>query len=112
MASTYQTTKHLNISKMYLTPVIIMAEIAVTSMSSKGQVVIPVDLRSGFIEGQKFIIIRSGKSFVLKSVNEFDKQLEEDLDFANRTEAALKRCEKGNCKTQTKEEFLKELETW
>lgn len=36
----------------------------------------------------------------------------EDLEFARRTEEALKRYEKGNFKEMGAEEFSKELEKW
>ena len=37
-----------------------------TKMSSRGQIVIPLDLRKGINEGDKLIIIRRGDEIVLK----------------------------------------------
>ena len=89
-----------------------MPDISVTRMSSKGQIVIPSDMRAGFREGEKFVVIRSGDKFILKSVSDFGENIGEDLRFAERTEEALKRYEKGRFKKVSGEEFLKELEKW
>ncbi len=89
-----------------------MAEIAITRMSSKGQVVIPVRMRAGFKEGESFIIIKDGKDLKLRSTAELDKKMREDLIFAKRTEEAYKRHEKGLFREMSGEEFLKELEKW
>ncbi|MCD4740609.1 AbrB/MazE/SpoVT family DNA-binding domain-containing protein [archaeon] len=89
-----------------------MSDISVTRMSSKGQIVIPREMRTGFTEGEKFVVIRSGNRLILKSVNDFDENIAEDLRFAERTEEALKRYERGKFKEMSKEEFLEELETW
>ncbi len=37
-----------------------------TKMSSRGQVVIPLDLRKGINEGDKLIVIREGDEIILK----------------------------------------------
>ena len=90
-----------------------MAEIDVTRMSSKGQVVIPRQLRSSFKEGEQLIVIRSGKRIILQSAKNFDEKLKDDIIFAKRTEDALKRYDKGEFKSfSSKEEFLAELEKW
>ncbi len=41
-------------------------EIEVTKMSSRGQVVIPLDLRRDIREGDKLIVVRKGDEIVLK----------------------------------------------
>lgn len=89
-----------------------MAEIELTRMSSKGQIVIPSEMRQDFHEGEKFVIIKADKQLILKSVENFDENIEEDLEFARRTEEALERYEKGMFKSMSKREFLKELEKW
>lgn len=78
-------------------------------MSSKGQIVIPQDMRKGMHQGDKIVIIESEGQLILKKVNKFDKQLEEDLKFAKRTEAAWKRYERGEFKTMDFDDFLKKL---
>lgn len=89
-----------------------MSDISVTRMSSKGQIVIPSDMRKGIKEGEKFVVIRSGDKFILKSVKSFDENIADDLRFAERTEEALERYEKGKFRKMSGEEFLEELEKW
>ena len=78
-------------------------------MSSKGQIVIPSDMRKDFNENEEFVIIKNGKQLILKSVKDFDKNLKEDLEFARRTEEAYKRYEKGEFKSMDADDFIKML---
>jgi AbrB family looped-hinge helix DNA binding protein len=66
-------------------------EVALTKMSSKGQIVIPSELRKNIKEGDQLLIIKNNHQLVLKKASELDKQLREDLKFARRTEEAWKR---------------------
>ena len=45
-------------------------------------------------------------------MEDFDENLEEDLEFAKRTEEAWKRYDKGEFASMDAEEFLKELKKW
>ena len=89
-----------------------MANIDITRMSSKGQVVIPADMRKNFKEGDKIVVIQNNGQLILKKADDFDKNLEEDLEFARRTEAAWKEIEVGKGITMSSEEFLKEMKSW
>jgi len=86
--------------------------VAITKMSSKGQVVIPTEMREDINEGDKLIIIENKGQLVMKKASELDKNLKEDLEFARRTEEAWKRYEKGEFKSMNAEDFLKEIEKW
>jgi AbrB family looped-hinge helix DNA binding protein len=86
-----------------------MALLEITKMSSKGQIVIPQEMRKGFHEGEKFVVMKAGKQLILKSVEDFDENIEEDLEFARRTEEAWKSYERGEFKSLPMDEFLKEL---
>lgn len=87
-------------------------DIAITKMSSKGQVVIPAEMRKNISEGEKLIIIQSNDQLIMKKASKIDVSVADDLEFAKRTEAAWKRYEKGEFKTKKSEDFLKELEKW
>lgn len=51
-----------------------------TKMSSRGQIVIPLDLRKGINEGDKLIIIRKGDEIILKkSINDLALLSEESF---------------------------------
>lgn len=93
-------------------PILPMAEIDITRMSSKGQIVIPAELRHGIAEGEKLVIIRSEGRLILTKADSFDKNLAEDLEFAARTEKAWKGYAKGKFISKSKDEFLAELEKW
>lgn len=63
----------------------------VTSMSSRGQVVIPLDIRErlNLHEGEKFVVIGENDTIVLKKLEEpsfkgFDKLLKKTRDFAEK----------------------------
>lgn len=87
-------------------------EIGLTKMSSKGQIVIPAEMRKEFREGDKLVIIKVKGKLILKKVSAMEKALAEDLEFARRTEEAYQRIKKGLGKTMTAEEFKKELASW
>lgn len=89
-----------------------MVEINITKMSSKGQIVIPVEMRKNFGANERFILIRNKDQIILKKATDFNKELEEDLIFAKRTEEAFKRYEKGLFKKKSDKEFLEELNKW
>ncbi|MBI2671739.1 AbrB/MazE/SpoVT family DNA-binding domain-containing protein [Candidatus Woesearchaeota archaeon] len=87
-------------------------EIAITKMSSKGQIVIPSELREGMKEGEQILVIKNGHQLILKRTSELDKNLKEDLEFARRTEEALKRIEEGKGIKMNFDEFIEEMKKW
>jgi bifunctional DNA-binding transcriptional regulator/antitoxin component of YhaV-PrlF toxin-antitoxin module len=89
-----------------------MINVDVTRLSSKGQVVIPQDMRGEFNVGDKFVIIKDGHQFLLKPLRELGKNFMEDLEFAKRTVEAMRRYEKGGFKEAGGGDFLAKLEKW
>jgi len=89
-----------------------MANISITKMSSKGQVVIPQDMREGLSEGEKLVVIKNGQQIILKKMDDFDKNLEEDLEFAKRTEEAWEEIEAGKGISMEFDDFIKEMKKW
>ena len=87
-------------------------DIAITRISSKGQIVIPAEMREDIEEGEKLVIIRDEDSFVLKKAGKLGKQLEEDLKFSNRIREAWKKYDKGGFNEMKAEEFVKEIKKW
>ena len=87
-------------------------DVAITKMSSKGQVVIPFEMRKDLKEGEKIVIIHSANQYILKKAVDLGKNLVEDLAFAKRTEEALKRYEAGEFKEMNFDDFIKEAEKW
>jgi len=87
-------------------------DIAITKMSSKGQVVIPASMRTDLSEGDKLILIRNKDQFIMKKASKLKENFEEDLIFARRTEEAWKSYERGDFKSMDAKDFLKALEKW
>ena len=66
-----------------------MEKLEITSMSSRGQVVIPLDIREllGLKEGEKFVVVGEKDTVILKKVTmpsfkNFDKLLKKTQQFA------------------------------
>jgi len=89
-----------------------MANISITRLSSKGQIVIPQNIREGIKEGEEFIIIRDGNRIILKSARDFDENIKEDLEFAKRTEEAWEQIEAGKGRSMDFDDFIKEMKKW
>ena len=89
-----------------------MIDVGLTKISTKGQIVIPNDLRNDFKIGEKLIVIKSNNRLIIKKASELEGNLEEDLIFAKRTEEAWKRYEKGEFVSMDKDDFSKSLEKW
>lgn len=89
-----------------------MANISITKMSSKGQVVIPLDMRDDLKEGDKLVVIKNDNQIIFKKMDKFDKNLEEDLEFAKRTEEALREIESGKGIKMDFDDFMKEIKKW
>ena len=87
-------------------------DVAITKISSKGQVVIPSEMRKGIHEGEKLVIIKNDDLWIMKKASMLSKNLEEDLEFARRTEEALKRYEKGEFIEMEFDDFIKEAKKW
>lgn len=90
-------------------PNLTMVEINITTMSSKGQVVIPQSMRGSLKEGERFVIIENAGMYILKRASTFAKDLQADIDFAQRTEAAYRETEKGNYVEMSAADFLKKV---
>ena len=86
-------------------------QVAITRMSSKGQIVIPAEIRKGIEVGEEFIIIKSGGRFILKRLKDIDENFRDDLEFARRTEDAWKKYEEGEFKEKEGKDFLKSFGT-
>lgn len=89
-----------------------MANISITRISSKGQIVIPQEMRENLSEGDKLVIIKNDNQIILKKMEDFDKNLEEDLEFAKKTEEAYKRIESGKGIEMNFDDFIKDMKKW
>ncbi len=83
-----------------------------TRVSSKGQVVIPQDIRKKFgIRKGSILGISAKKNMIV--MKKLDKEMTaEDLKTLKSIEEAWKDIEEGRYKSATPDEFFKELEKW
>lgn len=87
-------------------------EIALTRISSRGQIVIPASMRKGIKDGTDFILIKEDDKIVIHPVSSLEKSLREDIEFADRTKKALLRYTEGKFIRQEADEFLSDIESW
>ena len=86
--------------------------ISTTRLSSKGQIVIPREMRQGFKEGEKLIIIQENNSIILRRADSLRGAFKEDLEFEKRTREAQESIDRGEGISMDSDEFLKEMEKW
>ena len=89
-----------------------MVSFDIIRMSSKGQIVIPSNMRENLSEGEELMIIKDDERFILKKVQNLTENIKEDLEFAKRTEEAYRRIEAGKGTTMEFDDFIKEMEKW
>jgi AbrB family looped-hinge helix DNA binding protein len=87
-------------------------ELGLTRMSSKGQVVIPAELRKNIKEGEQLLIIKTDSQILLKKASDVNRQFCEDVEFAKRTDKALKKYRRGDFKEMDFDSFMKEMKKW
>ncbi len=81
----------------------------ITKLSTKGQIVIPENLRKGLQAGTPFIVSRQEGLIVLKEVKDLTKQEVEEMKELDKI---WKDIDGGKGTTTSVEEFLKEMKTW
>lgn len=89
-----------------------MVEIDTATISSKGQIVIPANMRKDIREGDRFLIIKDKSSILLKRADDLDEKFKEDLEFARRTEEAWKEYDAEKFKRMDFDDFIKEMKKW
>lgn len=89
-----------------------MINIEIIKVSSKGQIVIPVNMRQDIKEGDDLVMIKDDDRIIIKNIEFLTEKMREDLEFAKRTEEAYKRIEAGEGVEMEFDEFIKEMEKW
>lgn len=93
-------------------------EIEITKLTSKGQVVIPQDMRieQNLKQGDKLLVISSADKIILEPIKKLKKktveEIEEDIIDKKIADEFYKKSKKGKTIIQSKKEFLKDLEKW
>jgi len=81
-------------------------------MSSKGQVVIPSEMRDDIFEGDKLIVFRNQDQIIMKSAKKLDSNFKEDIKFAKKTEQAWNRIKEGKGIKMEFDDFIDEMKKW
>ncbi|MGV8161830.1 MAG: AbrB/MazE/SpoVT family DNA-binding domain-containing protein [Candidatus Nanoarchaeia archaeon] len=87
-------------------------EFAIAKVSTKGQIVIPLQLREGIKTGDEFLIVKDNDRIILKSMKGLAAELKDDLKFAQKIDSAWKEYEQGKFTENSKSDFLEELKKW
>jgi len=87
-------------------------EFDITRISSKGQVVIPQQIREkmGLIDGKLLAVSQKDNLIVFKKIENFAE--EEDLEILSEIKKAWREIKQGKFKKSSSENFLKELDKW
>jgi len=83
------------------------------TVSSRGQIVLPKEVRDGIKKGEQLLIIRRDDQWIMKRATADDKAFDADWKFAKRTEEALDRVKAGkSVQFDSVEEFLSASKKW
>jgi len=87
-------------------------EIELTKISSKGQVVIPQEIREklGLTEGETLVVSVKDGLIVLKKIE--GALTEDDLNTLIEIKDAWQEIESGKCKKMKSDEVLREISKW
>lgn len=89
-----------------------MVSIDVIRVSSKGQIVIPSNMRKNLKEGDELLIIKDDDRIIIKKAADLTESIKEDLEFAKRTEEAYQRIEAGQGIKMDFDDFIEEMKKW
>ena len=93
-------------------------EVEIAKIGERGQIVIPQEFRKELKikKGDKFLIVKSDGKLIFQQINKLKSKtidsLREDLIDMKIAGQRIKEIKEGKVITQTKKEFLKEMEDW
>jgi len=87
---------------------------AVVTLSSKGQLALPLSVRKKFkmARGEKLVLLEDDGSIVLRQVSRLEQGLDEEVFSMVRAARAWAEIAKGRSKRVSKAAFLAELSKW
>ena len=81
----------------------------ITKLSTKGQVVIPENIRKDLEVGTAFNVFRKNDLVILKKIDDLSDKEKKEMEELSKI---WKDIDEGKGITTTKENFLKEMEMW
>ncbi len=80
----------------------------VTTLSTKGQIVIPEKIRKNYSSGNVFVVTKVGELIVLKPIKGLTEKEKKELKELNKIWSEIEK----NTEVYSEEEFFKELKKW
>ena len=80
-----------------------------TTVTTKGQIVIPEQLRKDLDVGTAFVVTKKDNLIILKKVEGLTKEERKEMKELDKI---WKEIDRGECITQDADDFLKDLEKW
>ncbi|MFA6328377.1 MAG: AbrB/MazE/SpoVT family DNA-binding domain-containing protein [Candidatus Micrarchaeia archaeon] len=89
-------------------------DIAVVTVSSRGQLVLPLSMRRkhNIQKGGKVMLVDRDGSIVARPVEQMAGEIEDEIYMMGRAARGWGEIEAGRARKMKKAEFLKELSTW
>ena len=81
----------------------------ITKLSTKGQIVIPENLRKGLQIGTPFVVSRQKGLIVLKEAKDLTK---EEIQEIKELDKIWKEIDSGECESYSEDEFFKKMKEW
>ena len=81
----------------------------ITKLSTKGQIVIPEDIRVNLAVGTPFTVTRKDDLIILKKVEGLTEEDKKEIKELNNI---WKDIDEGKCESYTEEEFFKKMKEW
>jgi len=81
----------------------------ITKLSTKGQIVIPEQIRKDVKPGTPFLVTRKGNLIILKKVEGLTKK---EMKEMKELDKIWKDIDTGKCESYTTEEFFKKMREW
>ena len=81
----------------------------ITKLSTKGQIVIPEEIRKDLKSGTAFVVSRQDNLIILKKVEDLTKQ---EMEEMKELDKIWKDIDSGNCESYTEREFFEKLKEW
>ena len=81
----------------------------ITKLSTRGQIVIPEEIRKGMVEGTSFVVARVEDMILLKQLQGFSVS---ELDEMKELNKIWKDIDSGAGISSSKKDFLREMENW
>ena len=80
-----------------------------TRLSSKGQIIIPLNIRKNIKEGTSFVVVQQNGLIILKEITGLTQQ---EIKEAQEFQKIWKDIDEGKCQSYSVEEFFTEMKKW